>query len=303
MRYFFIVAFLIFSLSGEELITPVPDAIPHNTIKAALGKKLFMDTILSKNGKVSCNSCHRLDKGGSDNKRFSTGANGKTLRNAPSIYNAVFNYRQFWDARAKDLKELITKSIECKKALNNSFENLIDSLNDSNYKDEFQKIYKTPITKDKIIEVIEEYLKTLITPDSDFDRFLKGDKNALSFDQKKGYLLFKIKGCISCHNGVNAGGNLINRFGIFKEIGGKDLGRYFVTKNEKDRYLFKVPSLRNIELTYPYFHDGRVKDLSKVVSMAKVQLGQRLQSDEVRQIVMFLKSLTSNTLKSRSKKR
>ncbi len=177
--------------------------------------------------------------------------------------------------------------------MGNTFKNLIKTLNNSHYKKEFDGIYKDGITKKNIINTIAEYEKTLITPNAPFDRYLRGDKNALTKEQKEGYELFKTKGCIACHNGINIGGNLYAKFGQVIKIKGKNLGRYNVTHNKLDRYFFKVPTLRNIALTAPYLHDGRYNTLDGVVRfMLLYQLGKKANSDEVKKIVSFLHSLT-----------
>jgi cytochrome c peroxidase len=288
-----IILFFISYLYATEPISPIPQAIAYDKRKAELGKKLFFDPILSKDGTVACATCHILSEGGDDNRAFSPGIDGqKGCRNSPTVFNAVFNYTQFWDSRAKDLKAQAAGPIENPVEMGNNFENLIKVLNKSPYKEEFKKIYKKGITKESITDAIAEFEKALITPNCAFDRYLRGKKDAISEKQKEGYELFKSKGCVSCHHGINIGGNLSNRFGIFGDISSNDLGRYDITKKEKDRYFFKVPSLRNIALTSPYFHDGRTESLSVAVDlMAKVQLGKKLKSDEIEKIVSFLESL------------
>ena len=298
MRHILLVILFFTSyLYTAELITPIPQTIAYDKRKAELGKKLFFDPILSKDGTIACATCHVLSEGGDDNSAYSLGIDGqKGCRNSPTVFNAVFNYAQFWDGRAKDLKAQAVGPIENPVEMGNTFENLIKVLNKSPYKKEFKKIYKEGITKESITDAIAEFEKALITPNSAFDRYLRGEKDAISEKQKQGYELFKSKGCISCHNGVNIGGNLSNRFGIFDDTHSKDLGRYDVTKKEKDRYFFKVPSLRNIALTSPYFHDGRVESLSAAVDlMAKAQLGKKLKGSEIEKIVLFLQSLTGET--------
>jgi len=205
----------------------------------------------------------------------------------------VFNFRQFWDGRAKTLQDQASAPIQNPVEMGNHFANLIKELNTTEYKKEFAKIYKDGITKKNITDAIAEYEKTLITPNAPFDLYLKGDVNAISQDAKEGYELFKTKGCIACHQGVNIGGNLYNKFGVFDDTNSNDLGRYEVTKRERDKKYFKVPSLRNIAQTAPYFHDGRTSDLGQAVRlMADYQLGRKLSDEEVVKIVTFLKTLS-----------
>ncbi|MBA1433595.1 MAG: cytochrome-c peroxidase [Epsilonproteobacteria bacterium] len=281
------------TLLAKEPIEPIPEHVKVDARKVALGKKLFFDTLLSKDNTISCASCHMLQAGGDDNLRVSFGIKGQQgTRNAPTVYNSVFNFRQFWDGRAADLKEQAMGPVENPVEMGNSFANLIATLQKTPYKQEFTKLYKDGITKENIADAIAEYEKTLITPNAPFDRYLKGDVTALTQTQKEGYELFKAKGCISCHHGVNIGGNMYNKFGIFLDSNSSDPGRYNVTHKERDKYYFKVSSLRNIAQTAPYFHDGRTDSLRiAVLTMAKYQLGRKITLAEVDKIVAFLQSL------------
>lgn len=294
MHIFLILVIFLYSLYGEN-ITPLPKTIKTDPKKVELGKMLFFDPILSKDNTISCASCHDLDNGGDDGKKVSTGISGKQGSiNAPTVLNAVFNFRQFWDGRAKDLQEQAAGPIENPVEMGNSFENLIKTLKNSSYNDMFLEIYPNGITKENITDALAEYEKTLITPNSPFDRYLKGDKDALSQDQKEGYELFKTKGCIACHNGTNIGGNMYSKFGVIFSIHDKNLGRYNITKDENDKYFFKVPSLRNVDQTAPYFHNGSEPSLKKAVEfMAEYQLGRTIPDQEIDKIVAFLHSLTA----------
>jgi len=177
--------------------------------------------------------------------------------------------------------------------MGNDFNSLIKKLNLTEYRYLFEDIYQDGITKDNISDAIAEFEKTLITPNAPFDQYLKGDDKALSKEAKEGYELFKNKGCISCHHGVNVGGNMYNKFGVMVDIKTTNLGKYNVTKNEEDKYYFKVPSLRNIEHTAPYFHDARTSSLHEAVKiMSLFQLGRPISKDEISKIVEFLKSLS-----------
>ena len=299
MRYYFL-AFLWISCSFAEPIIPLPQYISVDQKKAKLGKSLFFDPIISRDGTISCSRCHDLFNGGSDNRKFSIGIEGKIGNiNSPTVLNAVFNFRQFWDARAKNLKEQVLFPIQNPIEMGNTIENLIKELKHSHYEKMFQEIYHDGVTENNIADAIAEFEKTLITPNSPFDRYLRGDKNAISEKQKEGYSLFKQKGCIACHHGKNVGGNLYNKFGIIIPIKDNNLGRYNVTKKEEDKYFFKVPSLRNVAKTSPYFHNGSIKSLKDAVYlMAKHQLGRPMSDDEAEKIVAFLNSLSGELPKS-----
>lgn len=278
-----------------SVIRPIPLKMKVDEQKAQLGKKLFFDPILSKDGTVSCATCHDLQNGGDDGLQFSFGIHGKKGNvNAPTVYNAVFNFRQFWDGRAKDLKEQVFGPIENPVEMGYTLEGATESLKHNKvYADMFGRIYENGVTKENIADAIAEFEKALITPNAPFDRYLKGEKDAIGPIEKEGFRLFESKGCIICHHGINIGGNLYNKFGIYKDVESTNLGRYNVTKMEEDKYVFKVPSLRNIALTAPYMHDGRVKSLKEAVEfMTEYQLGRYMTPEEIDAIVAFLKSLT-----------
>jgi len=288
------------ALFGAELV-PIPLEVKVDEKKAALGKALFLDPILSKDKRLSCASCHILEHNGADTVRYSKGIEGqKSVFNTPTVFNAVYNFRQFWDGRAKNLKEQALDPIVNPVEMGNTLPVAIQDLkNSEKYTRLFGKLYKDGITENNLAEVLSEFEKTLITSNSPIDRYLRGDKSALSDHEKEGYRLFKEKGCISCHNGINIGGNLYNKFGIYKDAQSEQLGRYNVTLNEEDKYVFKVPSLRNVALTAPYMHDGRVKTLDEAINiMTKYQLGRPMKKDELHFIVDFLKALTGELPKS-----
>lgn len=288
----FLFNFLTLTLFASS-IEPIPLKLEYDYDKAILGKKLFFDKRLSKDNSISCASCHDLTKGGDDGLKFSVGIDGKLGDiNAPTVLNSVFNFRQFWDGRAKDLAEQAKGPIENPIEMGHDFTKLLEVLKTSFYEKSFKAIYEDGITKENLVDAIAEFEKTLITPNSAFDRYLKGDENAINSFEKEGFELFKNKGCISCHNGVNIGGNLYSKFGMLIDVDSKNLGKYNVTKNELDKYYFKVPTLRNISLTAPYFHDGRYYDLKEAVkTMALVQLGRPVTDLEIEKIVAFLKTL------------
>ncbi len=281
-------------ISSAEPITPIPLIIQTDKAKVELGKKLFFDTILSADDTISCASCHDLQNGGDDGLKFSFGIDAKEGDiNSPTVYNAVYNFRQFWNGSAKNLAHQTFSPIENPVEMGNTFKELIITLEKTPYKQKFENIYSDGITKENIGDAIAEYEKTLITPNAPFDKYLRGDKDAITQIQKEGYELFKAKGCIACHHGINVGGNLYNKFGVMAEVKSKRLGRYEVTKKESDKYYFKVPSLRNIEQTAPYLHDGRYDKLEDVVKfMARYQLGRTISQEEVEKIVSFLSSLS-----------
>ncbi|MGC9350498.1 MAG: cytochrome-c peroxidase [Sulfurovum sp.] len=288
------------SLEATEPITPLPQSIEYDHAKAALGKKLFHDPILSKDGTIACVNCHLLESGGDDGMKFSIGIKGREgTVNSPTVLNSFFNFRQFWDGRAKDLEEQAAGPIENPVEMGHSIEKAVEKLKAHNaYPQIFTQLYPDGVTAENMLHAIAEFEKALITPNAPFDRYLRGEKNAISKEAKKGYQLFKTKGCIICHNGINIGGNLYNKFGIYKESNSAHLGRYHITQREEDRYVFKVPSLRNIALTAPYMHDGRADTLKQaVIIMSQFQLGRYMEPEEIEAIVAFLESLTGEVPK------
>ncbi|QOP46539.1 cytochrome-c peroxidase [Sulfurimonas paralvinellae] len=287
-----LLVFLNILVLADEPISPI-HTLQVNNKKAKLGKELFFDPRLSKDDTISCATCHNLQEGGDDGLKFSFGINGQEGSiNAPTVYNAAYNFRQFWDGRAKDLQDQAAGPVENPVEMGFNFPDLIQKLNKTDYKEKFQSLYKDGITKANITDAIAEYEKTLITPNAPFDRYLKGDKKAISQDAKEGYEIFKEKGCVNCHHGVNIGGNLYNKFGIFTKEDKTWFGRYNLTHKERDKFMFKVPSLRNIAQTAPYFHDGRTYDLKEAIKiMSLYQLGRHITDDEINKIEAFLQSL------------
>jgi cytochrome c peroxidase len=274
--------------------------------KVKLGKKLYNDTRLSLEGKNSCNSCHNLATYGVDNLPTSPGDAGNNgTRNSPTVFNAAFHFAQFWDGREPDVEAQAGGPILNPVEMNIPSEDfLVKRLSeDQEYRQLFAEAFpdqENPLTFKNITYAIAAFERELITP-SKFDDYLKGDENALNAEEKKGLETFMKAGCTTCHTGALLGGNMYQKFGLFddywkytesKEI---DEGRMMVTKNEADKYLFKVPSLRNIEKTWPYFHDGSVEKLDDAVKiMAKVELNKDLSDKETKEIVTFLASLTGN---------
>jgi len=280
---------------SRELVSPLPNVINYDKQKAQLGKKLFFDPILSKDGTITCANCHDLESGGDDGMSTSIGINGQRGSvNAPTVLNSRYNFVQFWDGRAKNLQEQALGPIHNPVEMGSSLKEVVKKLNNNpNYTKLFKKIYDDGVTIENITDAIAEFEKALVTPDSRFDRYLRGEKNALNKEEKQGYKLFKSLGCISCHNGVNIGGNLYQKMGIFSSIPDKNnTGRYKVTKNEMDKYFFKVPSLRNISKTAPYFHNGKEKDLKNAIkTMLQYQLGRDITKEENELLYKFLLTL------------
>jgi cytochrome c peroxidase len=284
-------------------VLPEPRAFEGPVVE--LGKKLYYETALSINNELSCNSCHMLDKFGVDNLPTSPGHDG-TLggRNSPTVYNAYFHIAQFWDGRAEDLVEQAKGPILNPIEMGiHSEEMAIERIRERiEYDDMFKKAFPEqdePITYQNIAVAIGAFEETLATP-SKFDDYLKGDVTALTDIEKDGLKAFINNGCITCHIGPGLGGSMYQKFGLVKgpyweytESKTQDEGRYEVTQKEIDKYFFKVPSLRNIEKTAPYFHDGSVADLGDAVEiMAITQLGRELEKEETEKIVTFLKALT-----------
>ncbi|MBR6612386.1 MAG: cytochrome-c peroxidase [Campylobacter sp.] len=285
------------SINQDRMITPLPTSIPYDKEKAMLGKQLYMDTSLSKDGKVSCNTCHDLKRYGVDNEIFSIGADGVLDEpfNSPTTFNSVFNFVQFWDGKAKNLADQAKNPFINPKemALKDEAEVVKRVEANAKYKASFDKIYGQ-ITMQNITDAIAEFEKTLITPNSPFDRYLNGDENAISSQAKRGWEAFKSNGCVACHQGQNVGGTMYQKIGIFEPYPNQEnLGRYEITKIESDKMVFKVPSLRNVAKTAPYYHDGSIPTLDACVQfMAYYQLGRFLDQQTVDDIVAFLESLT-----------
>lgn len=303
LLFFVVSALIIPSIARSEtksyksLFKPLPDKVdnPANILtpsKIKLGNMLFIDPRLSKSGFFSCNSCHNLSTGGVDNLPTSIGHGWQSgPRNAPTVFNAALHATQFWDGRAKDVEAQAQGPVLNPKEMASTKELVLDRINTiPEYVALFKKAFpgeKEPVTYENVAKAIAAFERTLITP-SRFDRFIKGNNNALTADEKKGLELAVKKGCTACHNGPALGGNSFQKFDY-----SNDMGRFEVTKNEADRKVFKVASWRNVELTYPYFHDGNVWSLDEAVRiMGEKQLNTKLTDEEVQYIVAFLKSLT-----------
>jgi cytochrome c peroxidase len=282
----------------SEPIQPIPAASVKNKAKMELGKKLFFDPRLSKSGFISCNSCHNLSMGGTDNLQTSIGDHWQQGPiNSPTVLNSGMNLAQFWDGRAKDLKEQAGGPIANPGEMAFTHELAVDVLRSiPQYRAEFKRVFGSDEVKiGMVTEAIAAFEETLVTPDSRFDKWLKGDKKALNSTELAGYRLFKDAGCVACHNGTAVGGGSFQKMGLHAEYktASKAEGRIAVTKQDADRMNFKVPILRNVELTYPYFHDGAAWTLEEAVdTMGRLQLGRSFSKDEIGKIVAFLKTLT-----------
>ena len=286
---------------------PAQAVNPDNPItpeKVALGKQLYYDNRLSMHNTESCNTCHNLATFGVDNKPTSPGDNGKNgTRNSPTTLNAALHFVQFWDGRMKDVEEQAGGPVmnPAEMSMPNEKEVLGRLAKVEGYKKMFAAAYpdqKDPITFENMRKAIGAFERTLITPGK-FDKFLGGDLTALSADELKGLKTFMESGCTACHNGSLLGGNMFQKYPVFgthKDYTGStvdDLGKMAVTKNEADKYMFKVPSLRNIAETGPYFHDGSVNDLNLALKiMAKSELNKELTADEINSLEAFMKALT-----------
>lgn len=286
---------------SHEPIVPLPQSIDLDFRKVALGRKLFHDKRFSRDNTTSCASCHNVGTNGSDTGRYSTGwEGGATAVNTPTVFNSGFNFVQFWDGRAATLEEQVGDPIHNPVEMGSNWQTVLQKLgSDSDIKDQFSKIYSDGLTVKNIQDSVATFERSLITPNSRFDNYLRGDEAAITAEEKTGYSLFKSFGCAACHQGQNVGGNLYQRLGIFENYFKKsksdkaDQGRYNVTKDQRDYHVFKVPSLRNVELTAPYFHDGSVQSLGGAVQiMAYYQLGLSLSARDSSCIVAFLKTLT-----------
>lgn len=294
---------------AQRLFRPIPANAPaiagneSTGAKVALGKMLFFDPRLSSSQLISCNSCHNVGLGGADLQETSVGHGWQRgPRNAPTVYNAVYDVAQFWDGRAKDLQTQAKGPIQAALEMNSNPAFVVQTLKSiPGYLPLFTAAFPgqhDPITFDNVAKAIEVFEATLLTPDARFDRFLNGEALAMREKELSGLRIFMDKGCASCHGGINVGGAAYYPFGVREIPAGdirpsSDTGRFKVTNTESDRYVFKAPSLRNVSLTQPYFHSGKVWSLrDSVVVMGSSQLGMKLNEAEVEDTVAFLTSLT-----------
>lgn len=297
MRQIFFIIFFLSLLSGYDIITPIDR--PHiNKEKAKLGMDIFFDPKFSKDKKISCASCHQPGYGWADHRKFSIGVYGrKGVIQSPTVLNAVFSFKQMWNGRFEDLYSQIDGPLHDSVEMGSTTKDVVKLINQEPYKSRFEKIYKKDhITYQMFKDAVVEFEKFLVTPDSKFDLYLK-KKVKLSEDEKNGYRLFVKTGCVVCHNGKNIGGNNFAKIGV---VNSRDISfvrdRFSVTHNNIDKHVYKVPSLRNIALTAPYFHTGDVTDLKVAIrTMGYMNLGVDLTKKQVDLIYKFLLTLTGKS--------
>lgn len=283
-----------------ELIKPIEPAVITEPEKVTLGKKLWFDPRLSMSGFISCNSCHNLSMGGSDNLPTSIGHNwAEGPINSPTVLNSSLAVAQFWDGRAATLQEQAGGPIANPLEMASNHALAVDVIASiPQYREEFAQVYGTEeVNIDRITDAIAVFEETLVTPNSRFDQWLKGNDDAITEQELAGYNTFKSIGCVACHNGPAAGGTSFQRMGVVEpyQTTNPAEGRVAVTGVDADRFNFKVPTLRNVELTYPYFHDGAYWTLEEATDvMARLQLGRQLNEEEISNVVAFLKTLTGD---------
>jgi cytochrome c peroxidase len=290
----------------DPALGQLPPAPRVDPLRAALGAKLYADPGISADGTVSCATCHPLDRGGADGLSHSRGARGHaTALNTPTIYNATYNFRFGWSGAYSTLENML--DVPVTKTMETTWEAIAEKVHHDRAMVEGFAAYPDGITAANVRDAIARYVDTLVTPDARFDQYLRGDPDALNAEERRGYETFKDLGCSSCHQGANVGGNLFQRFGVMEDyfsersknggplLSAADMGRYDTTKNPADRHVFRVPSLRNVALTAPYFHDGSEPTLEQAVTtMGRVQLGRTLTVEQVSAVVAFLGTLTGS---------
>ena len=289
---------------AAEPVRPIDLSLPYDEAKAKLGFKLYHDARLSVDNTVSCASCHGLKSAGVDNKQYSVGVEGKLGGvNAPTVYNAVYNFVQFWDGRAVTLADQAAgPPVNPVEMASPNFEAIVAKLNaDKAFVREFKAVYPEGLSQATITDAIEQFERTLLTPNSRFDKYLRGDNEAITAEELKGYELFKKYNCATCHVGKNLGGESYELMGLRNhyfearglELTEEDNGRFKQTGVDRDRHRFKVPGLRNVALTWPYYHDGTRTSLKEAVcDMGTYQVGVALSDEEEDLIVAFLNTLT-----------
>jgi cytochrome c peroxidase len=288
--------------AAQEPITPIPLSLALDPQRVAIGERLFHDVRLSHDHTRACTTCHPLDRAGMDGQSHASAANGTAfLRNTPTIFNVGVNAAFHWDGIADRLEALAEIDLLHPSQMHTTWPELVAKLQaDADYVTRFNTAYAGGLTPVNVLDALANFERSLLTPNGRFDRYLRGELHALTASEQQGYRLFKSYGCVACHQGVNIGGNMYQKFGIFAAPGGMgssaavvDLGRYFITKVPRDREVFRVPSLRNVAATAPYFHDGREPTLEGAVdTMARVQLGRTITPEEIGLIVQFLQTLT-----------
>lgn len=289
-------------LLHSEPIKPVPLSVDTDPRLVVLGKRLFEDSRLSRDGSMACQTCHYLDQGGADGEMFSPSIDGEfRVRNTPTIFNTGLYTLYGWYGTSQALEDLVESIIKSKKGLASDWDLIIPMLkSDMQYRTMFESGFQDGVTVENTKLAIAEYLRFLNTPNARFDKYLRGDTQAINQEELEGYRLFKSYGCASCHQGVAVGANMIAPFNLFRNYLDKDhtssqleTGRYNQTKEEADKYSFRVPSLRNVALTAPYLHDGSATSLESAIDiMGRYMLGRKIPKPDQRLIVEFLKTLT-----------
>jgi cytochrome c peroxidase len=281
----------------------LPESVSFDERKMVLGRRLFHDTALSVDNTLSCAGCHAIDRGGTDRRVSSLGVRSQVGPiNSPTVFNSRYNFLQFWDGRAADLRAQAAGPVANPSEMGNTWPNVVATLSRSpGYVSAFQESYPGQgITQATVTDAIAVYEETLVTP-SPVDRFLRGDDHALTEEQRAGAVLFESVGCTTCHNGINIGGASFQKMGAVRDyfalrgtpLTTADAGRFNVTHNEAERHFFKVPTLRMVAETGPWFHDGHATTLEDAVrTMGAVQLGRDLDATQVQRIVAFLRALT-----------
>ena len=286
----------------REPIQAIPIAVSYDLDKYTLGEKLFKEPRLSKDGQVSCASCHLLEAGGADSRRYSKGvADTVTRLNTPTVFNVAYSFRFNWNGQYDNLAAHTDALVQNPTVMAGKWDEIVQTMSEiDDYRQAFKTIYRSGVNKENIIDAIVTYELALTTPNAAFDQYLQGDTSAISASAKSGYDLFKTYGCASCHQGTNVGGNMFQQFGVigdyFSDRGNitqADLGRFNATGKEADRYVFRVPSLRNVAVTPPYLHDGSARTLREAIKiMVKYQLGRPIPPADIELIAEFLETLT-----------
>jgi cytochrome c peroxidase len=288
----------------QEPLLPLPLRLPLDPARVALGARLFQDVRLSGQNTLACATCHLLEHGGADGRPRAMSPNGPPRsRNTPTVFNVAFNFAYHWDGAMPTLEAQAEHVLLSPTVMHTTWPELLGKLGeDPDYPASFKASYPNGLTPSNILDALATYQRSLITPNARLDQYLRGQPQALTAEEQRGYQLFKAYGCVACHQGMNVGGNLYQKFGIFPDMIGvigsaedADPGRSRITGLDRDRGVFRVPSLRNVAQTAPYFHDGRAATLEEAVdTMARVQLGRTLTREEIGLIVQFLYTLTGD---------
>lgn len=293
--------------TAEDPFEPLPPQIPFDRAAAQLGGKLFADPIMSSDRSLTCWSCHAVAKGGTDQLPHpSVPARSPATLNTGTIFNIPFNFRWGRNGKFTSMRAQLDGPVTSRHVMSMSWPELTGRIRAvPAYRRAFRSIYANGVTADNIRDAIVNYERTLLTPNAPFDRFLRGDRSALNHAEQAGYALFKSLGCASCHQGINVGGNMFAKLGVMGDyfadraasgrgrIASSDYGRFLVTHHNRDRFVFRVPSLRNVACTAPYLHDGSQATLPDVINvMGKYQLGRELTRDQIDKLAAFLRTLT-----------